>query len=140
MDRSAPRDGVPNAAGSGVGQSVPDNPGPSDDAAGFDQWAIVDVMGHQRYIGRVSEQVIAGKGFVRVDVPASDGESGFTKLIGPDAIHSISPISEQLAREMCGRRRQYPIESYALPKVKRLPAGTETLIDDEEDYDVDDYV
>lgn len=130
MDRSAPRDGVPNAAGVRLDDPSTDGPG------GFDQWAIVDVMGHQRYIGRVTEHVIAGKGFVRVDVPESNGESGFTKLIGPDAIHSISPISEQLAREMCGRRRQYPIEYYDLPEVKRLPAGTETLIDDEEDYDV----
>lgn len=41
----------------------------SDTPNGFDQWAIVDVMGHQRYAGRVTEETLAGAGFIRVDVP-----------------------------------------------------------------------
>ena len=137
MERSGPGDRIQHATGVRLEDPAGDDPAVGDGR--FDQWAIVDVMGHQRYIGRVTEQVIAGKGFVRVDVPESKGESGFTKLIGPDEIHSISPVSEQLAREMCGRKKQYPIEFYELPEVRRLPAGTETLIDDAEDYDVDDY-
>ncbi|WP_436716584.1 hypothetical protein U8335_04005 [Roseiconus lacunae] len=91
--------------------SVPD-PG-----VGFDEWAIVDVMGHQRYIGKVTEQTVAGKGFVRVDVPAVDDRPGFTKLIGPASVHSISPVDESIARKMCETTRQTPIESYQLPRL-----------------------
>ena len=36
----------------------------------FECWAIVEVMGHSRYAGRVTEQAIGGCAFVRVDVPA----------------------------------------------------------------------
>lgn len=97
----------------------------SEAAPTFDQWAIVDVMGHQRYIGRVTEQVVAGKGFVRVDVPAVDDERpGFTKLLGVGSIYAISPVTEEIAREMSRRRTQTPIEAYELPKPPALPSPT----------------
>lgn len=32
-------------------------------------WAIVELFGHARIAGRVTEQVIAGQGFIRADVP-----------------------------------------------------------------------
>ena len=98
----------------------------------FDQWAIVDVMGHQRYVGRVSEQTIAGKGFVRIDVPASDDQPAFTKLLGTQAIYSISPVSETVARAMCKERTQRPIDAYDLPS---LPAGTQALVDHSAEYE-----
>jgi len=70
----------------------------SEPTQAFDQWAVVDVMGHQRYAGRVTEQVIAGAGFIRVDVPETKGGPGFTKLFGPGAIHSITICTEASAR------------------------------------------
>ncbi|MDD2657785.1 MAG: hypothetical protein PHD04_03970 [Candidatus Pacebacteria bacterium] len=45
----------------------------------FDEWAIIDLFGHQKIAGRVSEQQIGGASFVRVDVPL---EPPFTKLFG----------------------------------------------------------
>ena len=107
------------------------------DQVGFQQWAVVDVMGHQRYIGHVTEQVIAGKGFVRVDIPSVGDQPAFTKLIGTGSIYSISPVSEQVARAMCEQRRQTPIESYDLP---RLSAGTMHNVDNEADYDVEEPI
>ena len=84
----------------------------------FDQWAIVDVMGHQRYVGRVTEQVIAGAGFVRVDVPKTDKLESWTKLVAPAAIHSITPVSEEIARAMANREQREPIQAYELtPKL-----------------------
>lgn len=35
----------------------------------FDQWAVVELMGRQRIAGKVTERVIAGSGFLQVDVP-----------------------------------------------------------------------
>lgn len=51
----------------------------------FEHWALVELMGHQRIAGLVSEQTIAGKGFIRVDVPKENGEIIFTRFFGPDA-------------------------------------------------------
>lgn len=98
----------------------------------FDQWAIVDVMGHQRYIGRVTEQVIAGCGFIRVDVPNEDGSIAFTKLVGTASIYAISPVQQEVALQMNRGRRPTPIEAYALPEpTTRQPTMTR---DPDEDY------
>jgi len=95
----------------------------------FDCYAIVDVMGHQRYIGRVTEQVIAGTGFVRIDVPpvACEGRQlkpGWTKLVGTGSIYAISPITEELAMRMVADRDDAPISPYDLPSPTRekIPA------------------
>lgn len=99
----------------------------------FDQWAIVDVMGHQRYVGHVTEQVVAGTGFVRIDVPAEDGSVAFTKLIGAASIYAISPVSEHVAREMAKRSEKTPIAEYDLPR-PALPPQLLTR-DPHQDYD-----
>jgi hypothetical protein len=47
------------------------------DTPSTEQWAIVEIFGHQRIAGRLTEQTIGGCSFVRVDVPAlpqADGE------------------------------------------------------------------
>ncbi|MEO1616970.1 MAG: hypothetical protein AAFV88_14030 [Planctomycetota bacterium] len=126
MDGMGQGDGVQHAAGAELNESDPDGR--------FDQWAVVDVMGHQRYVGKVSEQTIAGKGFIRIDVPAVGDRLCFTKLLGTGSIYAISPVSEQVARAMCEQLRQAPIAEYDLPK---LPSGTSHLVDDEADYEVD---
>ena len=41
----------------------------------FEQWAIVEIFGHQRIAGKVTEQTIGGCSFVRVDVPALPSRS-----------------------------------------------------------------
>ena len=66
----------------------------------FDTFALVELFGHVRIAGRVSEQVIAGQGFVRVDVPETKKLAAFTRLFGPGAIYSITPISEEMARAL----------------------------------------
>ena len=98
----------------------------------FDQWAIVDVMGHQRYVGRVSEQVIAGTGFVRVDVPKTDKTEPWTKLIGTSSIYAITPVSEEIAKAMANHRQTEPVTPYELtPKL----CHNGSLFQDDEDYD-----
>ncbi|TWU67280.1 hypothetical protein V7x_28540 [Crateriforma conspicua] len=109
----------------------------------FDQWAVVDVMGHQRYVGHVTEETVAGCGFIRVDVPATDKRPSFTKLLGTSSIYAISPVSESIARRMAAGRDQTPIESYELPEgrsglVIESAAGTATAQGDDFDDDMED--
>ena len=64
----------------------------------FDQWCIVELFGHSRIAGRVTEQTIGGTAFVRVDVPDTGKNKGFTKFLGSGAIYAMTPVDEQTAR------------------------------------------
>jgi len=64
----------------------------------FDQWAILEIMGHVRLAGRAREQAIAGAGFLRIDVPEANGVPAFTRLYRVNSIYSITLVSEDFAR------------------------------------------
>ncbi|MDE2107394.1 MAG: hypothetical protein KGL39_59915 [Patescibacteria group bacterium] len=79
-------------------------------------WAIVELFGHQKIIGVVSETTIAGGAFLRVDVPASGQEKAFTRFFGQAAIYSISPISEQIGIVLASTFQAQPVHPYDLPQ------------------------
>jgi len=58
-------------------------------------WAIVELMGHARTAGRISQPGTYG-GLLRVDVPIDD--SYRTEFYGNAAIYSIKLVSEEIAR------------------------------------------
>lgn len=67
----------------------------------FEEWCLIEIFGHQRIAGRVTEQQIGGASFVRVDVPKdSEKAKGWkiTRLYNPSAIYSITPTTEETAR------------------------------------------
>jgi len=90
----------------------------------FDTWAVVELFGHARLAGRVSEQQIAGEGFVRIDVPATSRKPALTKLYGPKAIYSLTPTSEELARAVAEQLDAEPINVY-VPELRALPAAAD---------------
>lgn len=83
----------------------------------FEQYAIVELFGHQRIAGLVSEQTIGGCQFVRVDVPAVDSAPAYTKLFGQGAIYAISIVEEKVAIAAASRLRVRPIMPYELPSL-----------------------
>jgi len=40
----------------------------------FEEWALLELFGHQRLAGRVTGTAARGASFVRVDVPQDDGK------------------------------------------------------------------
>lgn len=95
----------------------------------FEHWAVVDLFGHQRLAGRVTEQVIAGTGFLRIDVPREDG-SFVTKLQNPKSVYAMAPCSEEVAREAA--KRLGGVEPVR-PMVLQLPQH------DDDQYDRGDF-
>ena len=83
----------------------------------FDEWALVELFGHQKIVGRVSEATLAGGAFLRVDVPALNDSPAFTRFYGPGAIYSINPVSEDVARGMCAQYRNEPVSRWELPQL-----------------------
>lgn len=91
----------------------------------FDSWALVELMGHQRIAGRVTEHPIGGATMLRVDVPADEGngQSAMTKFYSPSAVYCITPITEELARRAARNLQPEPINQWDLPRA--LPTDAE---------------
>ena len=97
----------------------------------FESWAIVEIFGHQTFVGLVTEQTIGGASLIRVDVPATENVAAFTKLFGASAIYCITPCDEATARQAVIGLRQKPIEVWKL----NLPALSAPARGDNEDED-----
>lgn len=68
-------------------------------------WALVELFGHQRIVGFLSQQTFGSGVLFRVDVPdlTKNGKTvrpGFTRYFGISAIYSITPIDESTVRAM----------------------------------------
>lgn len=68
-------------------------------------WALVELFGHQRIVGYLSQQTFGTGVLFRVDVPdlLKEGKrvrDGFTRYFGLSSIYSITPISEEMVREL----------------------------------------
>ena len=83
-------------------------------------WAVVELFGHQRLAGFVSEHQLGGETFVRVDVPAVKRGKGFTRLFGKGAIYSLNPMGETIARHLVELWKPVPIQpfEFALPAIE----------------------
>jgi hypothetical protein len=110
----------------------------------FDTWGILEIMGHQTYAGKLSEQTIGGAAFVRVDVPQVGDIPPFTKLFGGGSIYGITPTTEEVARLRAESLRQSPMSVYDLPeKVRQAmraaaqPTLAPVVSDDLDDFDND---
>ena len=71
----------------------------------LDGWALVELYGHQRIVGKVTEQTFGTGVLFRVDVPdlikgKTVERKGFTRYFGLGAIYSITPIDEQMVRDL----------------------------------------
>ncbi|MFA5123592.1 hypothetical protein [Zavarzinia sp.] len=105
---------------------------------GFREWCIVDLFGHQRLAGLVSEQAIGGCSFIRVDVPEIKSDLGLvlqpamTRFFGQGAIYSISPVVEAVARQAAAAWTQPPVHRYQLPAERQRSREYD---DDEDGFD-----
>jgi hypothetical protein len=93
-------------------------------------WGIVELMGHQRTAGRLSERSIAGSNLLQVDVPVSDTEFR-TVFYGGSAIYALHPTDEQSARLMARSLGQRPVYAYDIAQQQRLSR----MDDDRDDSD-----
>jgi hypothetical protein len=109
-----------------------------------EMWGIVDLFGHTKIAGKISEQTLGGAAFVRVDVPYVPGVEAHTRLFGNSAIYSISFTSQAIAESVARKIQSKPISVYDLdqesrtrlaalpaPKIDRNPygGGREVMID-----------
>jgi len=115
-------------------------PQSKDSSEKFESWAVVELFGHQRIAGKVTEATIGGCSFLRVDVPKTEKRQAYTKYYGNGAIYAMTPCDEEV-----GRIASEDIERYSVPiqisitpemRTKLLGAGESREVhrdDDDED-------
>lgn len=115
----------------------------SDDDSSFEGWAILELMGHRRLAGFVSEATIGGASLLRIDVPhaelpavASGPAWRATQYYSPAAIYCITPTTEDLARAVAARNQPAPVQRWELtpPSAVTLREVDDDLEDDQERY------
>ncbi len=112
----------------------------------FEGWAVLELMGHRKLAGKVTEAEIAGKGFLRLDVPGPAGAM-VTQYYSPAAVYAITPATEELARALAKRYQPEPVSRYELPAMPPPQGGVQEAdyidgdrgdIDDSDSGDDDD--
>lgn len=134
--------------------------------AKFEGWAIVDVLGHQRYVGFVTTEAYGQAVLFRVDVPALEARErttkapgyisgrgycpagtvvregaieGYTKLIGSGSIYTLTPCTKAAALKAVEETQPRPLMEVRLPEGHALPPIQDGDPDDgEDDSQIDD--
>ena len=99
-----------------------------------EEWAIVEIMGHLRRAGRISEAQRFGANLLQVDIPipgeTPDETIFVTEYFSGGSIYRLRPCSEEVAREAA---RQIGDPRPVMPVGFRL-AGPLADIDDDDDH------
>lgn len=105
----------------------------------FEGWGVLEVMGHRRLGGYLREQEIAGHGYIRIDVPATDNAAAMTQFYSPGSVYAITPVTEEIARAAARRGTPEPVHRWELlPEPKRETRETYAGYGDEDETDPDD--
>jgi hypothetical protein len=106
----------------------------------FKEWCVLELMGHRKLAGLVSEQEIAGHGFLRLDIHASKryGPDGMeigtdhksTQFYSPSSVYAITPVTEDTARAFAEGNQPAPVTRWELPAP--APRTDRDLRDDED--------
>lgn len=92
----------------------------------FEEWAILELMGHRRLAGIVREQTIGSSSFIRIDVPGHGESVKATQFYNPNAIYCITPTTEAIARRIAENESPQPVQRWELEDQKPqypAPAG-----------------
>jgi hypothetical protein len=135
--------------------------------ARFDGWAVVEILGHQRYAGYVTTEAYGQAVLFRIDVPALDereritkrpgyGSNGnywpagttvkegattaYTKLVGAGSIYCITPCDKDAALKAVEEIQPRPLMTVQLPPERAIAPSAEHEPDNDEPGDEPDDV
>ncbi len=104
----------------------------SEDKQGFDGWAILELMGHVRLAGRITEESHFGVALGRIDIPTAAGDGYTTQYFGGASIYRLTPTTEEIARSVAAHSQPRPVQSWELPRPQALEAEQADRDEDEQ--------
>ena len=84
----------------------------------FEEWAVLELMGHRRLAGKVTDAVIGGGAFLRIDIPGKNGQQT-TQYYSPGSVYCITPTSEEIARAVAAQNEPAPVYRWELPQLQQ---------------------
>ena len=105
-------------------------------------WACVELMGHVKLAGRLTEEEKFGAKLGRLDIPQEDG-SFVTQFFGGSSVYRITLVTEDVARVIARKSRPEPVHPWDFPKQlaageRQTPISGHSLPDDDDDRDDDE--
>ena len=131
-------------------------------AEDFASWAIVELMGHVRMAGKVSEVELFGSKMGRIDLPtrkpcedckgsgadaltppgkcplcggAGTEQSFITQYFGGQSVYRMTPTTEETARRVAGDVAPEPVHLWELPRPQPTRPVREHVTGFDEDED-----
>lgn len=100
-------------------------------------WAVLELMGHVRTAGRVSEVELFGVKMGRIEIPNGDG--WVTQFFGGSSVYRLTPCGEAEARAVAAANQPRPVHSWEMAR-DEVPRGLHESphrYDDDSDDDDD---
>lgn len=99
------------------------------------QWGIVALFGHVEFAGFIEPDPDFPT-MIRISIPESDTIPAWTKIVGPAAVYSIDPVTEETARLKAHSLKAAPANLYDVrTHVSRLMAANAEKIPVQHDED-----
>lgn len=80
-------------------------------------WAIVELMGHRRLAGEVSQSTMFGVPLLRIDIPAVGDLPANTQMYGASAVYCVSIVDEAVARAAAQSLQASPIAAFNMDMI-----------------------
>lgn len=103
-------------------------------ATTLETWAFVEIFGHHKVAGRLSERKLGTEVMFQIDVPKCDTEISHTELYSPKSIFSIKPTTEEWCRRWA--KAATAMGHSVLPYIPKVQDPV--LIEDHDDPDGED--
>jgi len=95
-------------------------------------WGILELMGHVRLAGEISEEEHFGGKLGRIDIPNKDG-GATTQFFNASSIYRLTPTTEDVARQVALSCQSRPVSPWELP-VPALTHSDEGSVESDDSY------
>ena len=102
----------------------------------FKQWAIVELMGHVRMAGLVTEEERFGVKLGRIEIP--NGENSVTQYFNGSSLYRLTPTTEEVARAAAASNQPEPVHRWEIKQLSPAPVIEAEFPFDREFDDGDD--
>jgi hypothetical protein len=95
-------------------------------------FAVVEMMGHRKVVGIVSESSFGPGSLIRVDVLGTDGEIERTEHVGTGSIYCLTEVTESVAKASAAAYAPKPSFAYDIaPTHRQIGASFDDEDEDE---------